>query len=80
MINVSIEEYADIVANANSRLERERVVEWLKQSLESKKNGAICIRCGKPIWAAGSAITGRYMCFSCLTGERNDTDDYEVQG
>ncbi len=79
MIQVSIDEYADIVTGANSRLDKKQVVEWLKQALQKKKDGEICIRCGKPVWAAGSAITGRYMCFSCLTGERNDVDDYEVE-
>ena len=79
MIKVSVEEYADIVSNANQRLQRDQVVGWLKEALKGKKDGAICIRCGSPIWAAGSAITGRYMCFSCLTGERIDTDDYEIE-
>lgn len=79
MIQVSMEEYADIVVNANNRLNKKQVMEWLKEARERKQNGELCIRCGKPIWAAGSAITGRYMCFSCITGERNDTDDYEIE-
>lgn len=79
MIKVSIDEYERIVTAANKRLDGQQVRQWLKLALEAKKDGVICIRCGSPIWAAGSAITGRYMCFSCLTGERNDTDDYEIE-
>ena len=35
--------------------------------------------CGAPIWAAGSAITGTKMCFSCTTGEADDSEDYEIE-
>ena len=34
--------------------------------------------CGQPIWAAGSAITGTYMCFTCTTGEADGSGDYEI--
>ena len=34
---------------------------------------------GAPIWAAGSAITGSNLCFTCTTGEANDSDDYEIE-
>ena len=30
--------------------------------------------CGAPIWAAGSAITGSNLCFTCTTGEADDSD------
>ena len=35
--------------------------------------------CGAPIWAAGSAITGTYLCFTCTTGEADDSEDYEIE-
>ena len=35
--------------------------------------------CGAPIWAAGSAITGTNMCFTCTTGEAADSEDYEIE-
>ena len=38
-----------------------------------------CMICGAPIWAAGSAITGSNLCFTCTTGEANDSDDYEIE-
>ena len=79
MINVSKEEYADIVVNASDKYEKEKVINWLDEALEKKNAGGQCTRCGRPIWAAGSGITGRYMCFSCHTGERAETaDDYEI--
>ena len=35
--------------------------------------------CGAPIWAAGSAITGTYLFFSCTTGEADACEDYEIE-
>lgn len=35
---------------------------------------------GNPIWAAGSAITGTPMCFTYMTGETDDSEDYEIEG
>jgi len=35
--------------------------------------------CGAPIWAVGSAITGTNMCFTCTTGEADDSEDYEIE-
>ena len=29
--------------------------------------------------AAGSAITGTNMCFTCTTGEADDSEDYEIE-
>lgn len=35
--------------------------------------------CGASIWAAGSAITGMNRCFTCTTGEADDSEDYEIE-
>lgn len=58
---------------------RANLIKALEETLEAKKKGAKCMICGQPIWAAGSAITGTYMCFTCTTGEADDSDDYEIQ-
>ena len=31
------------------------------------------------IWAAGSGVTGTYLCFTCTTGEADDSEDYEIE-
>lgn len=31
-----------------------------------------------PIWAIGTAIAGWHSCFTCLTGEADDSVDYEI--
>ena len=55
-----------------------KLITALKHSLKEKYNGAKCIVCDSPIWAAGSAITGTNMCFSCTTLEADDSEDYEI--
>ena len=52
----------------------------LKRALEEFKKrkiqGELC-DCGNPIWIIGSAIT-RKACFTCITGESDYSDDYEI--
>ena len=40
------------------------------------KAGARC-RCGSPIWVIGSAEAGN-ACFTCITGESDPSQDYEI--
>lgn len=36
--------------------------------------------CGNPIWAVGSALTGSPLCFTCITGSADPSDDFEIAG
>lgn len=76
---ISIEEYAGMVMENNKGYRKEDLVQALQQALEAKKHGAKCMICGAPIWAAGSAITGTNLCFTCTTGEADDSEDYEIE-
>lgn len=76
---ISIEEFADGVVKNNKDANRRELIAALRESLAAKKNGARCMICGAPIWAAGSAITGTNMCFTCTTGEADDSEDYEIE-
>lgn len=71
---ISIEEFADGVVKNNKEL-----IAALRESLAAKRNGARCMICGAPIWAAGSGVTGTYLCFTCTTGEADDSEDYEIE-
>lgn len=79
MIPISIDKFADITVKSNKSMKRNELIKSLQASLTAKKNGAKCCICGAPIWAAGSAITGSSMCFTCITHEADDSDDYEIQ-
>lgn len=76
---ISIEEYAGMVMENNKGYRKEDLVQALQQALEAKKHGAKCMICGAPIWAAGSAITDTNLCFTCTTGEADDSEDYEIE-
>ena len=71
---ISVEAFASMVMKNNKGYRKK-----LNDTLTAKKNGAKCMICGAPIWAAGSAITGSNLCFTCTTGEANDSDDYEIE-
>ena len=76
---ISISEFADDVVKHNKGTDRRKLVADLEEALRAKRAGAKCMICGSPIWAAGSAITGTYRCFTCTTGETDDSDDYEIE-
>ena len=78
MLPISIEEFADMAIKSNKDMNKNDLIKALRHTLEEKNNGAKCIDCGSPIWAAGSAITGTHMCFSCTTLEADDSEDYEI--
>lgn len=78
MTPISIKKFADMTVKHNKDMNRQELIAALQASLAAKKNGAPCIICGSPIWAAGSAITGTNMCFAYTTGEADDSGDYEV--
>ncbi len=79
LVPISVEKFADsVMANNKGQYKRKELIKALRETLNDKNNGAVCMICGQPIWAAGSAITGNYMCFTCTTGEADDSEDYEI--
>lgn len=76
---ISIEEFADGVVKNNRDANRRELIAALRESLTAKKSGARCMIYGAPIWAAGSGVTGTCLCFTCTTGEADDSEDYEIE-
>lgn len=76
---ISVEEFADAVVKNNKDANRKELIASLREALAAKRNGARCMICGAPIWAAGSAVTRTNMCFTCTTGEADDSEDYEIE-
>lgn len=75
---ISINEYAKKHVKHNADDSIKDVKERLRSTVARQKKGAICTVCGQPIWALGSAFSGFDGCFSCITGESDDSSDYEV--
>ena len=61
---ISIEEFADGVVKNNKDTNRKELIASLREALAAKRSGARCMICGAPIWAAGSGVTGTYLCFT----------------
>lgn len=78
MVPIPIRDFAKSAAKNNPDMDYNEFADVLRATLKRKKNGAICRSCSQPIWAAGSAMIGTDMCFTCLTGEADDSEDYEV--
>lgn len=78
MIPISINKFADLTVKNNPGTNKTELIASLKDALARKNAGAVCMCCGNTIWAAGSAVTGSDMCFSCTTGEADSSEDYEV--
>jgi len=78
VIRISIEKFAKLFIKDNSEEKYEDMVKRLKETLKRKNEGACCQVCGQPIWAIRSAIVGFDGCFTCITGESDDYDDYEI--
>ena len=45
---------------------------------QRKLDGAACAVCGQPIWIVGSVTVGWDACFSCVTDNSNNSNDYEI--
>ncbi|GEN83662.1 hypothetical protein SLU01_19740 [Sporosarcina luteola] len=78
MIPISIEAYVKKHCEGNPGENPQKLKENLKQAVKDKKNGATCSNCGQEIWAIGSAVAYQ-GCFSCLTGEVDSSEDYEIK-
>ncbi len=52
--------------------------ETLEELREAAKHEGTCDNCGQPIWKLGSLLVGWDGCFSCITGEADASDDYEL--
>ena len=49
-------------------------------AIEARDSGTPCEVCGNsPIWAAASGPVGWNGCFTCITGEADASEDYEVE-
>ncbi len=74
---ISIDDFMKMHMKSNPGENADNLRAALKESMERKRNGATCF-CGQPIGAIGGAITGGNMCFTCMTGESDSSDDYEI--
>lgn len=75
---ISVNEYAKKHIKNNPGEKIHAIKKTLKATVQRQKDGARCTVCGQPIWALGSSFSGFDGCFTCITGESDDSSDYEV--
>lgn len=78
MIPISIDKFTESYIKNNPKEKRQDIINSLKAAVAAKQDGVCCSQCGQPIWAVGTAIAGWNICFTCLTGEADDSEDYEI--
>lgn len=77
MVPISIEAFVKMHCKSNPDENPNQLRERLKEAVRDKKNGEMCSSCGQEIWAIGSAVA-YHSCFTCLTGEADSSEDYEI--
>ena len=78
MVPIKLDEFVSQFVKGNPGESKKTIRKQLNAAVEAKQNGARCIHCGNIIWAIGSAVIGWNGCFTCITGETNSSDDYEI--
>ncbi|MDR2074191.1 MAG: hypothetical protein LBP36_02355 [Oscillospiraceae bacterium] len=75
-----IDDFLKSYKENNPKEDTKNLPKILSETAKSKKDGAVCNQCGQPIWAIGTAIVGWDGCFTCISGEADNSEDYEIEG
>ena len=73
---ISLHDYVTLHLHLNPNTHAEDLQSRLKHALDAKQQQQLCA-CGGEIWVIGSAEVG-FACFTCITGEAYQDDDYEI--
>jgi len=79
-VPITIDDFVKSYIENNPEEKNNNIREVLIETVADKKDGAKCNICKQPIWAIGSAIVGWNGCFTCITGEADESEDYEIDG
>lgn len=77
-IPVSIDQFISYHQEANPEANADDIRAALTEAIQAKKNGTKCGQCGSELWAAGSAVAGQNGCFTCITGDTDNSEDFEI--
>lgn len=73
---VGLKEYIRRHLESNPGTSRKEIESGLRAALADHRGGVKC-ECGEPIGVIGSAVMGN-GCFTCITGEAEPDDDFEI--
>lgn len=74
---ISVDKFVDLYQKNNPDADTNELRKNLSHFKTLKLQGQKC-GCGNPIWIIGSAISGQ-GCFNCITGETDNSNDYEIK-
>lgn len=74
---ISIDKFIEQHKRNNPQEDLKKLKKDLLHFRQLKMNGVQC-NCGNELWVIGSAISGK-GCFTCITGEADSSDDYEIK-
>lgn len=75
---ISMDEFIRSYKKANPNEDAAALRSALDDAVNNKRHGAKCLCCGQPIWSIGTAVSGWSGCFTCISGEADNSDDYEI--
>lgn len=74
---ISIDKFIEKI-KVDSDYDKKELKKAIIEAVNAKKNNEKCGNCGDIIWAAGTGIVGWNGCFTCITGETDNSKDYEI--
>ena len=80
MIPIPVKEFVKQTVKVNPTKDAAYLTTACHKMLQLKHSGKTYMNCDTAhIWAASSAVTGITMCFTCMTGDADDSEDYEIE-
>ena len=77
-VPISIDEFLKNHKKSNPDTDMKEYRRKLEKAAQAKKDDTVCYQCGQPIWVIGTATVEWNGCFSCITGESDNSEDYEI--
>lgn len=78
MVPISMDRFVVSYLKNNPKENKQKLITSLKAAAAAKQEGTVCNQCGQPIWAIGTVVAGWNACSTCMTGEADDSEDFEI--
>ena len=77
-VSINVDEFIESYKKNNPQENTKDLRTALMDAVKNKKSGCKCSICENPIWAIGTSIVGWNGCFTCISGEADNSEDYEI--
>jgi len=78
LVPITIDDFVKSFVKTNKEFTASEFKEILEEAVKKKASATKCNVCGQPIWAIGTAVSGWDGCFTCISGEADNSEDYEI--